>query len=430
MKLLTKILLTYLVVMGIPLAVAFSLPASLEPTWVRPVAALAAAALSLGLATLWAARLNRRLQRLAATARRVGGGDLSSPPGVSHAAAEKEPSDEIAELAGFIEKMRADLVQTLRTLQATSQRATQTSASLTTLAKQINVSAGEITASMEDIAQGAGLQTDLVDQTSALIREVARSIDRTTRSAEDAARSSAEASTVAQSGSQLAGQAVDKMRGVFGQIEQTAERVFQFSQRTKEIGDIVRVITEVAQQTHLLAINATIEAARAGEAGRGFAVVAEEIRQLAENTSRSAERISKIVEEVGNTSHETVQEVWASTKQLGEGRDQLASILDALKNIVSTVTAGSDRVQIISRLAQEQIAGAEQTVEAIANISTVAQKNASATEGVRATAEAQSASILEVTKLASELVRQSSAMDAEVGRFKLRDTPDEPDADG
>ena len=421
MRLLSKILLSHLLVMGLPVIAAFSLPADLEPGWLRPVVVVSVGFLALVMATFWAARLNRRLQTLAGTARRVGGGDLSLPTADR---SRTGPPDEISELVEFIEQMRTNLVQALRTLQTTSQKASQSSSSLTLLAKQINVSAGDITTSMEQSAQGAALQTDLIDHTSALIKEVARSIDRTSRSAEDAARSTAEASAVAQSGGQMAGQAVDKMRGVFEQIEKTAERVFEFSQRTKEIGNIVRVITEVAQQTHLLAINATIEAARAGDAGRGFAVVAEEIRQLAENTSRSAERISGIVEEVGTTSHETVQEVWASTKQLSEGRDELASIMDALQNIVTTVTAGSDRVQIISRLAREQIAGAEQTVKAIENISTVAQKNADATLGVRRTAELQSDSIFEVTRLADRLVDLSSSMDAEVGRFKLQEKDD------
>ena len=425
MKLFNKFLLSYLLVMGLPLVAALLVPVEALEGWLRPAVVVVVAFVGVYCATLWIRRFDSRLRSLAQIARRVGDGDLS--------AAIDQPKggdpDELHALEEFIEQMRAYLVRTLQTLRTNSKRASYTSYSLTELAKQINVSAGEITASMEEIAQGAGLQTELVNHTSSLIREMARSIERTSRSAEDAARSSAEASVVAQSGSELAGLAVEKMHDVFEQIERTAERVFEYSQRTKEIGDIVRVITEVAQQTHLLAINATIEAARAGEAGKGFAVVAEEIRHLAENTSRSAERIGKIVEEVGLNTHETVREVVASTKQLSEGRDQLTSILDALKNIVTTVTGGTDRVQIISRLAREQIAGAEQTVKAIENISQVAEKNASSTEGVRRAARAQTDSLLEVTKLAGEIVELSSSMDSEVGQFKLQDSHVEFKAD-
>ncbi len=416
MNLFRKILLSYLLILAPVLLAVVVLGMLFPPAWWHaPVVALVALTAS-GMAVLWAWSVGKRLHRLHQQAERIADGDLVE--GVVIRRAPRFP-DESDELGTAIEQMRSDLVDNIKALQAASVRASVASVTLTGLAKQINVAAGEIANSMEQISSGAGLQTDLVGQTSALMREVARSIQRTSSSAEDAARSSAEASTVAQSGSHLAGQAVDQMRSVFQSIEQTSNQVFAFGERTKEIGAIVRVITEVAQQTHLLAINATIEAARAGEAGRGFAVVAEEIRLLAENTSRSAERIGGIVEEVTQGSLEAVGAVRSSTQQLNTGRDQLNAIIESLKNIVAAVTSGSDRVQIISRLAKEQIAGAEQTASAIENISRVAEQNASSTELVRRAAEAQSESLLEVTKLAAEIVTLAGSVDARVGGFRL-----------
>ena len=416
MKLLRKILAGYVLTVLVFLGAVLFLSSQAYHAWVRWAVAVGTAFVVLALAVFFAYRAGRRLWQLARQADRVGAGDLSES--IKQRDRPAWP-DEIDSLVAAIEGMRKNYVHVLRTVRSTSQQANLSSSSLTDLAKGINVSAGKISGSMEEIARGAELQTDLVNQTSALISEMARSIERTSRSAEDAARSSAEASVVAQSGGTMAGKAVDKMRGVFEGVEKYAQRVFEFGERTKEIGNIVKVITEVAQQTHLLAINATIEAARAGEAGRGFAAVAEEIRQLAENTSRSAERISGIVEEVTASSEETVKAVIDSTRHLSEGRDQLTSIIDALENIVTTVTSGSDRVQIISRLTKEQIAGAEQTVKAIDNISQVAQKNAASTEAVSQSVETQSRSLLDVTHLAAEIVKLAAAMDAEVGRFKL-----------
>jgi methyl-accepting chemotaxis protein len=421
MKLQNKIIITILLAVAAPFAVFVLLPDSMSFAAVELTVGLVAFASAL-LAGLYARAHGRRLGRLVEAASRIGAGDLSTGRSQNLPASRRLLADEIDELNTTLSLVREAFRHMLQTVEEKTGQTERSSSSLTELAKRINVSAGNISQSMEEISRGAELQTELVEKTSTLVGEMARSIQRTSLSAEDAARSSREASQVAQSGGKMAGEAVDKMRGVFEGVERYSRRVYEFGEKTKEIGNIVKVITDVAQQTHLLAINATIEAARAGEAGRGFAVVAEEIRQLADNSSRSAERIGKIVEEVTAESEDAMRAVKESALRLSEGRDQLSYIIDSLKNIVATVTSGSDRVQIISRLAKEQIAGAEQTVKAIQNILRVTQKNATSTDSVSRAVDAQSDSLLDVTKLTAEIVAFAGVLEGEVRKFKYAES--------
>lgn len=132
----------------------------------------------------------------------------------------------------------------------------------------------------------------------------------------------------------LAGQvrdAVQRTRTAFEQVERAGDDVVQLSERTAEIHDIVGAIGQIAEKTHLLSVNASIEAARAGEAGRGFGVVAEEIRRLAESSTRSTERIHEIVGGVDEHAQRVADTVKASTQALGESRAHLDEVSRTLE---------------------------------------------------------------------------------------------------
>ena len=137
----------------------------------------------------------------------------------------------------------------------------------------------------------------------------------------------------------------------------------RFGEQSKEIGNIVEVITKLSQQTNLLALNAAIEAARAGEYGRGFAVVADEIRKLAENSAKSADQIAKLIHDNRAESDNAVVAMRESTEELAEGREDMNSIIRSLENITITALKGAEAVSQISRITREQLEGAQEMVE-------------------------------------------------------------------
>ena len=360
--------------------------------------------------------LSREIRNLSQFASRVSRGDLSQHARLQSPQAAHE---EIEALASSINYMLENLRELVAHIQRTSRAVAESAKDLSETAEGVNVSTEEVTGSIAQIGKGAELQAELVEKTSKLISEIASGIENTARSAEDAAVASGETAAAAQSGSQVGKLAVDKLRMVFEKIEDTGARVVGFGEKSKEIGNIVEVITKLSQQTNLLALNAAIEAARAGEYGRGFAVVADEIRKLAENSSKSADQIAALIHENLAESESAVVAMRESTQELAEGREDMNTIIQSLENITGTAQKGADVVSQISRITREQLEGAQEMVQAIENISEVAVSNASATEQVSRAIDKQSASMEAMASSAVELTNLSHELEAVVTRFRL-----------
>ncbi len=327
--------------------------------------------------------------------------------------------DEIDELSLAIVHMQENLRELVGHVQRTSQSVAESADDLQRSAENVNASTEEVASSMENINKGAEEQTKLVKRASKVITEMANSIQRASGSAEDAARSASDTSGAAEFSGNAARLAGEKVKKVFARIETASKEVFAFGEKTQEISKIVDAITNVAQQTNLLALNATIEAARAGEYGRGFAVVAEEVRKLADTAGRSAEQISKISREIAGQSNAVVAAMKEGIEELGDGREDLNNIIRALGAISDTARKAAERVNSISELSREQLAGSEEMVKAIEHISGVALSNAASTEEVHAVIQEQTAAVAQMNSSAQELTNLSIELQTVVSRFRL-----------
>jgi len=357
-----------------------------------------------------------RLARLKYSAVEISGGDLSKSV-VSEE--QRGFHDEVDDLTGSIRTMQENLRDLVSRIQRTAQSVAESANELQTSAEEVNASTDEVASSMAKIAQGAEEQSGLVERTSKVIGDIAASIERTARSAEEAAKASADTSSGATQSGEAARLAAEKVKKVFARIEVASEQVFAFGERTREITQIVEVITSISQQTNLLALNATIEAARAGEYGRGFAVVAEEVRKLAESAGRSAEQISAVAADVSARASGVVQAMRASVAELGEGREDLNAIMRSLDGIAGVAAAGADKVRVISESARDQLQGSADMVRAMDDISDVATGNATSTEEVRKVIVEQTASVSQMASAAQELLNLSLELQSVVSRFRL-----------
>jgi methyl-accepting chemotaxis protein len=279
----------------------------------------------------------------------------------------------------------------------------------------------EITDGMESMSKGSAMQMETVEKVNVLIKNMAEKVRSAESSAQEAASSSDRAKETAESGFQLSQLAIEKLRGVFDQVEESGKQVYAVGEKTRHIHKITEVITKIAHRTNLLALNATIEAARAGEYGRGFAVVAEEVRKLAETTGKSAEQISELLEEIESESLAAVEKMRIGNAGLDEGNEDLNTINRFLEDIKSSVTDAASRVMEIKSMTGGQSKDAETLVISADEIARAAEENASATEEATAATQQQMASMEEMALSAQDLLRMAEKLEKVVARFRIKE---------
>jgi methyl-accepting chemotaxis protein len=228
-------------------------------------------------------------------------------------------------------------------------------------AEHVASASEEISSSAAQQAQGAETQKDQTTQVATAMQEMSSTVAQVSENSNLAAEASRQAAETARHGGSIVDDTLGKMRAIAEAVRATAKKVDELGKSSDQIGHIIGVIDDIADQTNLLALNAAIEAARAGEQGRGFAVVADEVRKLAERTTSATKEIAQMIKNIQDETRVAVSAMEAGTGQVEEG-------------VKSTAQAGASLKEIIQM--------AEQVGEMIAHIATAATEQSSATEQV------------------------------------------------
>ena len=411
-----KLILSFLVVVAVVVFVPYVFDLlGVEGGWSEFGATSAAIAVGLGLGSFFANTITRDVREMRGMAITISEGDLT--PDLSPV--KKNFDDELSDLREAFRTMAQRLSLIAKGLKGSSEDVHESAQTLSATAEEMNASTEEIAAAIDGISKGAETQAGQVERMSSTIHQMAASLETMAERAKDAAKASTEAGYTAQAGSKHTETAVTKLREVFDSVGRAGDSVLGFGERSKEIGEIVDIITGVAQQTTLLALNATIEAARAGEAGRGFAVVAEEIRKLAENTGQFADRIAGIVGRIQDDSEQVLLSMKDVGGVLDEGQEIVQTMGGALEDIVKVVLESTSKVQEISQLTEGQSKAAGELTTAVDEISRVAEDNAASTEQVSAATEEQTASMEELAASAQDLTALSDKLRRLSEEFKV-----------
>jgi len=252
---------------------------------------------------------------------------------------------------------------------------------------QIARSTHEILVTTEVMARGADTQAREIEKTYRAAREMAEIIKYANERTLKAAETARQASEVALAGSEIVKKSIDGMHRIRETVQETARRVRFLGESSTEIGEIIEVISDIANRTNLLALNATIEAARAGDAGRGFAVVADEVRILAERSSQAAKDIAVLIESIQAGTNEAIMAMEHGTQEVETGTKLVDEAGAALKKIMEMVQISSQLITEISGAFQQQTKASSGIAKTMEHIAAIAQETAEGAKKSRSLAE-------------------------------------------
>ncbi|MBF0566449.1 MAG: methyl-accepting chemotaxis protein [Nitrospirae bacterium] len=310
---------------------------------------------------------------------------------------ENESSDEIGHLSRAMDLMISkfrDIVCNIRTASDTIASSSQ----------QLSASSGHMT-------QGIVEQSERATQIATSTTQMSQTVNDISQNTANIASSTSDTLKVAKEGEVVVAKTVNEVNAIASTVSESANLISSLGERSKEIGNIVNVINDIADQTNLLALNAAIEAARAGEQGRGFAVVADEVRKLAERTAKSTSEISEMINAIQHEIVKAVSSMDEAMRRVDIGVQDVTQSGETLRSVVMNVEQLQSMIQQIAASTDEMSTVAESISSDTDTIANVSRETSSSSEEVASSAS----SLAKLSSDLQQLVRMFSVGECKMG---------------
>ena len=340
-------------------------------------------------------------------------GDLSGEP------INIETKDEIGELARAFNAMKDNLTNILLKVSEVSGQIEQSVEFVTGKIEENSARSEQLSATMDVVMTKMSNQNEETIVAQEKVHTIDSVTERITGNADRIMENTEQSMIDSQKGNENMELYTKQLKDVNSIMSQVSDVVGQLGSSAEEMNDIIQTITNIADQTNLLSLNASIEAARAGESGRGFAVVASEIGNLAENSSSSAQKIADIISEVQSNSKEMTEKMNIGLKQLDEGNKIASDTMKNFKNIQNGIQLVNENVKEILDDIKELSSYVEDVYTTMNSVRTATDENASMTNEIGDTVHDETDNLIKIQEIMVDLSGRASQLEETVTHFKL-----------
>lgn len=339
----------------------------------------------------------------------MGNLDVSTP---------KKTNDEIGLLITSFENMVKNLREIITKMGSTSEKVSTSAEQLAESANETSSFSVQISNSMQEVASGTAGQTKSIERIATAIITMNDEIDKITENTEGVSNLSEQSANFSSDGALFVESTARQMRLIQNSVSESNKTIQRLQERSKEIVQMLTIITDIADQTNLLSLNAAIEAARAGEAGKGFAVVADEVRKLAEQSNHSADQIALLVAQIQEATEDSASTMNKVIENVNEGIE-ITNHTKEKFSIISESTSEINQEMKISLLATRRISNQmEEISDFVKQISNIANKSNESLIQISASSQEQLSEIESISTSAAWLSEVAGELKEVVRRFK------------